>query len=301
MADDVQLTVGADVSGALASLNSLRQAIAAATVPAARLSRAYQRSFDAIGAGWERAVADLVEGRLTLQGAAVRATQSVENGLVDLAGTTLSRVAAGPLASLFGLAAPAAGQGVGDVLGNAFGHWLTGAPQQLGQAATATANTAALAANTAAVSALTAALGASSVAGGAGALGSLGSAASLAGGTAQLGAAGSSGGFFGFLGSLFAFAGGGIVPSAAGGWALPNFAGAKPALLHAREMVLPAAISEGLQQMIADGGGGGDMHLHFHGPSDGPAVERWFSGLMARNPGVVRNMLRSNALTPRTL
>ena len=42
------------------------------------------------------------------------------------------------------------------------------------------------------------------------------------------------------------------------------------------------------------------MHLHFHGPSDGPAVERWFTGLMARNPGVVRNMLRSNALTPRT-
>src|SRR5258707_9808072 len=38
----------------------------------------------------------------------------------------------------------------------------------------------------------------------------------------------------------------GIVPSAAGGWALPNFAGATPALLHAREMVLPASISEGL-------------------------------------------------------
>ena len=48
-------------------------------------------------------------------------------------------------------------------------------------------------------------------------------------------------------------------------------------------------------------GGGGDMHLHFHGPSDGPAVERWFAALMARNPGVVRNMLRSNALTPRTI
>jgi hypothetical protein len=66
-------------------------------------------------------------------------------------------------------------------------------------------------------------------------------------------------------------------------------------------MVLPAPFSEGLQRMIADGGAGSDMHLHFHGPSDGPAVERWFSGLMARNPGVVRNMLRSNALTPRTI
>jgi len=50
----------------------------------------------------------------------------------------------------------------------------------------------------------------------------------------------------------------------------------------------------------ADGAGGGDMHLHFHGPSDGPAVERWFSGLMARNPRVVANMLRSNALIPRS-
>jgi hypothetical protein len=110
---------------------------------------------------------------------------------------------------------------------------------------------------------------------------------------------------FGALGGLLAFAGGGVVPSAAGGWALPNFPGARPALLHAREMVLPAPISEGLQNMIGQGGAGGaaggDMHLHFHGPSDGPAVERWFTGLLARNPGAVRNMLRSNALTPRTI
>jgi hypothetical protein len=107
------------------------------------------------------------------------------------------------------------------------------------------------------------------------------------------------------LGSLFAFKGGGIVPSAAGGWALPNFPGTTPALLHAREMVLPGPISEGLQSMIAQGGSNGtganDMHLHFHGPSDGPAVERWFTGLMTRNPGAVRTMLRSNVLTPRTI
>lgn len=117
------------------------------------------------------------------------------------------------------------------------------------------------------------------------------------------------GSFFGGIGAFLGFARGGIVPSAARGWALPSFPGATPALLHSREMVLPAPISEGLQSMIAQGGGngaggganGGDMHLHFHGPSDGPAVERWFTGLLARNPGVVRNMLRSNALTPRTI
>ena len=305
MADDVQITFGADIGDALAAINRLNRAVAAATDPAARLARTYRRAFDEIGAGWRSAVVGLVEGTLNFQSAALRVVRSVERSFIDLAETTLSHAAAGPLAGLLGLAAPTAGQGVGDVLGAALSRSLFGVPEQIGGAAASTVNTAALAANTAALGALTAALGASAAAGGASALGSLGSAASLAGGTAELGSAAGGGGLFGFLGSLLAFAGGGIVPSAARGWLLPNFAGARPALLHAREMVLPASISEGLQNMIGQGGangaGGGDMHLHFHGPSDGPAVERWFTGLMARNPGVVRDMLRSNALTPRTL
>jgi len=262
------------------------------------MARPYRQAFDAIGAGWRSAVIGLVEGTMNFQTAALRVAQSVERGFITMAQTTLSRAAAGPLAALLGQAAPAAGEGVGDVLGNAVSRWIFGAPTKLGEAAATTANTAALAANTAALGAVTAALGASAAAGSAGAVGG---AAALAGGTAAAGAAAGGGGLFGFLGSLFAFGRGGIVPSAARGWALPNFAGATPALLHAREMVLPAPISEGLQRLIGEGGGGGDMHLHFHGPSDGPAVERWFTGLMARNPGVVRNMLRSNALTPRTL
>jgi hypothetical protein len=291
LADEVQFRLELPDSGVIAQRD------------AARIVRPYQRAFDQIGAGWRSAVTGLVEGTMTFQTAALRITRSVESGFISLAQTTLSRAAAGPLASLLGLAAPTAGQGVGDVLGSAVGSWLFGTPQQLGQTATSTANTAALAANTAALSALTAALGASTATTGVGALGSLGSAASLAGGTAAVGSAAGGGGLFGFLGGLFAFAGGGIVPSAAGGWALPNFSGARPALLHAREMVLPAPISEGLQDMLGQGGdgAGGDMHLHFHGPSDGPAVERWFKGLMARSPGVVRGMLRSNALTPRSL
>jgi len=304
LADNVQIKFGADVSGALSSLDTLNQAMTAATDPAARLARTYGRAFDQIGAGWRSAVVGLVAGTRNFQTAALQVARSVERGFIDLAETTLSHAAAGPLAGLLGLAAPASGQGVGDVLGAALSHSLSGVPEQIGGAAASTAKTAALAANTAALSALTAALGTSAAAGGASALGSLGNAASIAGGTADLGSAASGGGLFGFLGSLLAFAGGGIVPSAARGWALPNFTGARPALLHAREMVLPASISEGLQNMIGQGGAngaGGDMHLHFHGPSDGPAVERWFSGLMARNPGVVRNMLRSNALTPRTL
>jgi hypothetical protein len=194
---------------------------AAARMEADRFAQPYRQAFDGIGAGWRSVVIGLVEGTLNFQAAALRVAQSVERGFIGMAQTTLSRAASGPLTSLLGLTAPAAGEGVGDVLG-------------------------------------------------------------------------------GWIGGLLAFSKGGIVPSAAGGWALPSFAGATPALLHSREMVLPAPLSEGLQGMIAQGGGG-DTHLHFHGPSDGPAVERWFAGLMARNPAVVRNMLRSNALTPRTI
>jgi len=243
-------------------------------------------------------VIGLVEGTLNFQTAALRAARSVERGFISMAQTTLSRAAAGPLAALLGLGAPAAGQGVGDVLGNAVGGWI-GRQFGLGNlfdTGGQAANTAALSANTAALGALAATMGAGTVAVSGGA---------AAAGAGAAGAAAGGGGLFGWLGGLLAFSSGGIVPSAARGWALPSFAGATPALLHSREMVLPAPLSEGIQNMIAQGSpnraGSGDMHLHFHGPSDGPAVERWFTGLMARNPGVVRNMLRSNALTPRTI
>jgi hypothetical protein len=269
----------------------------AAARDADRLARPFRQAFAEIGLGWQRAAIGLIEGTLDFRGAALEAARAVERGFVSMAETVVSKAAAGPLASLLGAPAARAGEGVADVLGNAVSRWIFGMPQQLGEAAASAANTAALMANTAALGAMTAALsaplGATAATAGAGALEGAGAGAAAAGSA-------EGGGLLGFLGGLFAFARGGIVPSAARGWALPNFAGATPALLHAREMVLPAPLSEGLQQMIA-GGGGGDMHLHFHGPSDGPAVERWFTGLLARNPGVVRNMLRSNALTPRTL
>jgi hypothetical protein len=266
----------------------------AARREADRVALPYRQAFDEIGAGWRAAVSGLIEGSETFGSAALQAVRAVERGILGMIETTVSKFAAGPLASLLGSPTPGAGEGVGDVLGNALSRWIFDLPQQLGQAAATTANTAALAANTAALTTLAGTFGASAATSGAGALGA-------AGAGAELSSAAGGGGFLGLLGSLFAFARGGIVPSAARGWALPNFPGATPALLHAREMVLPAPLSEGLQSMIAQGGGGGDMHLHFHGPSDGPAVERWFSGLLARQPGFVRNMLRSNALTPRTL
>jgi len=80
--------------------------------------------------------------------------------------------------------------------------------------------------------------------------------------------------------SFLGFEHGGIVPSAAGGWDLPsaaggwdlpsaaggwNVAGATLALLHPREMVLPADLAGGVRDMVDQGGGGGgDTHVHFH-------------------------------------
>jgi hypothetical protein len=63
----------------------------------------------------------------------------------------------------------------------------------------------------------------------------------------------------GFLG----LAKGGIVPAAAGGWVVPHFqAGGILSVLHQREMVLPAHLSDGLQSMIARGGGGHTFNLN---------------------------------------
>lgn len=85
--------------------------------------------------------------------------------------------------------------------------------------------------------------------------------------------------FFGWVGGLFGLQHGGIIPSAAGGWSLPAFAGATPAMLHAQEMVLPADLSQGLQNLIRSGGGAAQaaVHNHFHGPADGASIGRWFS------------------------
>jgi hypothetical protein len=269
----------------------------AAEKAAGKIAQPYTKAFDQIGASWTRAAAGLINGTLTWQQAAIKAGEGVTNGLTSMAETVLSKSAAGPLASLLGLAAPKPGEGVGAVLGGGLSGLLTkglGLPSAV-EAGEQTANTTAIAANTVALTTLAATLAAGSAAAGGTAL------ATGAGAAADLGGAATGGGIFSWLGGLLAFGRGGIVPSAARGWALPSFAGARPALLHGSEMVLPANISEGLQGMIAQGGAGADMHLHFHGPSDGPAVERWFTGLMTRNPGVVRNMLRSNALTPRSI
>lgn len=90
------------------------------------------------------------------------------------------------------------------------------------------------------------------------------------GGTAEGGGGGlfGGGGIFSFLLApfhLFGFQHGGIIPAAAGGWALPSSFGSDRVLsaLSPGEMVLPRQISQGLQTAIGGGGfGGGDTHQY---------------------------------------
>ncbi|HTQ35265.1 MAG TPA: hypothetical protein VMI30_13950 [Stellaceae bacterium] len=295
--------------------NEYRQMADAARRESDRVAQSYERAFDRVGSSVQRSFNEILTGQTSWAKGMTRVIQDVETFFLDEVETMAAKWAASGLASLAGGAVSGAvsaaqstgasglGAGVTALLGfgqpgGLFGSGLfagSGAVNATAQAASIVANTTALGASTSAMAALTAALTGATAASGTSA------GASLAGGAAAAGTAASGGGFFSWLGGLFAFGDGGIVPSAAGGWALPNFAGATPALLHAREMVLPADISQGLQGMIA-GGGAGDAHFHahFHGPADAPAVSRWFRDNLRSNAGALRDLFRQNALTPRS-
>jgi hypothetical protein len=110
------------------------------------------------------------------------------------------------------------------------------------------------------------------------------------------GAAAGFGGLFSAIGSMFSglfsflgFARGGIVPSAARGWVVPHFAnGGILSMLHQREMVLPAPISDGLQAMIANGGGGHIFNLNISA-LDGRSVMDMGPRLVASINRAMRN------------
>ena len=275
-----------DIERAINAANEFKKLEDAAKAVIDKWVQPVKQAFDQFGASIQSGISGLLTGKKTWGEALKDMADSAVSSTTAGAGSVLSRFAA---RGLFGANK---GENFGEALFN-WGADKIGFGDILGLSGQS-ANTAAIASNTAAVIANTAALGVSAgaeVTGGA--AGAIGGAASVASG----------GGIFSWLGGLLAFSRGGIVPSAAGGWALPSFPGAQPALLHSREMVLPAHISEGLQGAIGGGrlGGGGDVYVNFNGPADGPSVDRWFRGQMARNPGAVRNMFRSNALTPRTV
>jgi len=136
--------------------------------------------------------------------------------------------------------------------------------------------------------------------------------AGIAEGAGLAGLFGSGGGILGSLfkgiGTLFAFDHGGIVPSAQGGWAVPSLGpGGVLAQLHSNEMVLPANISQGLQNLIAapnlgnSSGGGAPVVVNFGvSAMDSQDVARFFrsngSALVAAINNAMRNgtMLRTS-------
>lgn len=175
----------------------------------------------------------------------------------------------------------------------------------IGGDATKVTQEAAVLANTTALATLTTALAANTTA-----VSTSAAAATTSAGGSALSAAGSAGGFFSGLKMIAGilplpiFSSGGVVPAAAGGWALPRNFGTDSILsaLTPGETVLPASerpsqISKALQ----GGQAGGDMHLHFHGPADAPSIARWFKENMRNNSDAVRQMFRQNQLTPRSL
>jgi hypothetical protein len=86
-----------------------------------------------------------------------------------------------------------------------------------------------------------------------------------------------------------------VVPSFASG----GLTGGSLSILHPREMVLPEHLSTGMQNMINSGNAGGsspEVHMHFHGPADGPSIDRWFKGIISNNSNVFRDMFRANSL-----
>jgi hypothetical protein len=81
---------------------------------------------------------------------------------------------------------------------------------------------------------------------------------------------------------------GGIMPSAAGGWVVPHFQGGGIlSMLHRNEMVLPAHISQFVQDAAAAGGGAGGHIFNLH-------VSAWDSrSVMAAGPQIVAAVNRA--------
>lgn len=89
-----------------------------------------------------------------------------------------------------------------------------------------------------------------------------------------------------------------MLPVATGGWVVPHFAqGGIVSILHQREMVLPAHISDGLQSMIAAGGG----HTINISAVDGASVARLFRNNGAALVTAINRAARHGSLLSPTL
>ena len=132
----------------------------------------------------------------------------------------------------------------------------------------------------------------------------------LGGGVATslgLGSLFGSGGILGSLfkgvGAVFGFERGGIVPSAQGGWAVPSLGpGGVLAQLHSNEMVLPANLSQGLQNLIAaptslTAGGAAPVVVNFGVQAmDSQDVARFFRSNGSALVAAINNAMRNGSM-----
>lgn len=257
-------------------------------------------AFSGIESSISSAVAGLISRKKTFAQAITDIKDSMIGSATSAVGGILSKVAAR------GLGAPA-GEGLAEWAAKKTGEWLFPA------AAEATGATEMTAAITLGGTTAATEISAAMTAAGAAAAASI-AAAMTAGGAGGGALAGIGGGAAGATLAIAALARGGIVPSAArgmivpaaaGGWALPASFGTDRTLaaLTPGEMVLPRQISQGLQSMMGGNGGnwlnaaqspsvGPSMHMHFHGPSDAPGIERWSRQNLMRNGDVVNRLAR---------
>ena len=118
------------------------------------------------------------------------------------------------------------------------------------------------------------------------------------------GAGGIFGSLFEGIGALLGFERGGIVPSAQGGWAVPSLGpGGVLAQLHSNEMVLPANISEGLQNLIAapntsnSSSGGAPVVVNFGvSAMDSQDVARFFRSNGSALVAAINNAMRNGSM-----
>jgi hypothetical protein len=315
----------------------VRQMTDAANRASEQMQESFAKPFDSLGSSAERALTGLLTHQTTVGKAEQEAYRGLIGSSVDEVGDALNKSLA---SSLFG--SKSLGEGLVGMLGigkpgGLFGTGIGAVSADTSEATFATSvgtfSTAvgvfASAASTGGAASVAGGVG--NVAGGVGGIGNFLASVPLIG--SLFGASGAAdqdfsggigiggGGLFAGLGSLFGFKGGGIVPSfksggimTAASYRLPSYAAGGVAIpglakLHENEMVLPSHISNFVQNAAAatSGGGGhggasGDTHLHFHGPADGPAIERFLTPFIRRGvPGAVQNAFRSNALTPRTV
>jgi hypothetical protein len=218
---------------------------------AADSKAAWDKVLAPLTSSFDSAIKGFIQGTTTLQQALQRAFEgvlldpllkNVTNGLKTALSSAFSGsdVGSSVIGKFFS----------GTLFGGAGSKALTDAATQTGVLGTASTTAAAqVTAFGTAAAAATAQLGAS------GGVSAAGGVAGAAGGAA------SGGGVFGWLGGLLGFAHGGVVPSAAGGWAVPSLgSGGILAKLHSNEMVLPANISQMLQGVARGGGGGAGNH-----------------------------------------